>query len=484
MACLVGFTKTSRFPLGDPVVSLMIFVSASRESPRSESTMSTIQETFDPPTRLVRWQWATVGLMVAGYAGYYLCRSNLSVCLPLIRDELVRQGYDANQAKERLGTVVSLGVLAYAIGKFFAGGLADFQGGRRNFLGGMIGSIGFTILFALGGSIPLFTLASAGNRFVQSFGWGGMIKITSRWFPHNAYGRVMAFISLSFLFGDALARKFMGFLLASGCTWHQVFFACAAVMCGLLLASAVFLKESPSQIGAPEPESHDDSLFGEQGNEPVPAGIRTLLEPLLRRKVFWYVCLLSLGLTLLRETFNTWIPTYFSEALGMSHAEAAEQSAWFPFLGGISVLLAGFLSDRLGRTSRALIIVGCLLLAIVALTTLALHDPGGSRFWPVVLIALVGFLLIGPYSYLAGAISLDFGGKQGSSTASGFIDGIGYLGGMMAGDTMARILVAHGWKGAFLVLDVVAILSTAAAVLFLSEQMGPRSAQGPLTEPA
>ena len=74
----------------------------------------------------------------------------------------------------------------------------------------------------------------------------------------------------------------------------------------------------------------------------------------------------------------------------------------------------------------------------------------------MLVVTLIGFLLIGPYSYLAGAISLDFGGKQGSSTASGFIDGIGYLGGMMAGDSMARIVVRLGWKGAFLVLGGVA----------------------------
>ncbi len=91
-------------------------------------------------------------------------------------------------------------------------------------------------------------------------------------------------------------------------------------------------------------------------------------------------------------------------------------------------------------------------------------------------------MLIGPYSYLAGAISLDFGGKQGSSTASGFIDGIGYLGGMMAGDSMARIVVRLGWKGAFLILGGVAILSTAAAVLFLIEQLRPQHATAPLTD--
>ena len=116
------------------------------------------------------------------------------------------------------------------------------------------------------------------------------------------------------------------------------------------------------------------------------------------------------------------------------------------------MIVAGFLSDRLGRVSRAAIIIVCLLLTAAALATLASSDFGGSKTWPVLVVTLIGFLLIGPYSYLAGAISLDFGGKQGASTASGFIDGIGYLGGMMAGDSMARISVNYGWKGAFLVL--------------------------------
>ena len=188
--------------------------------------------------------------------------------------------------------------------------------------------------------------------------------------------------------------------------------------------------------------------------------------------------MLSLGLTLLREAFNTWIPTYFNQSLGMSYSEAAGKSALFPFLGGISVLLAGFLSDRLGRTSRAVIIIICLFLTTVALATLALHDFGGSTLWPVTIVTLIGFLLIGPYSYLAGAIALDLGGKQGSSTVSGFVDGIGYVGGIMAGDSMARILVSYGWKGAFLVLAVVAIFSTAAAVLFLLEQLRMGCDQG------
>ncbi|HTG60684.1 MAG TPA: hypothetical protein VMG63_14915, partial [Terriglobia bacterium] len=37
---------------------------------------------------LWRWQVLTVSMLVLGYAGYYLCRSDYSVALPLIMAEL------------------------------------------------------------------------------------------------------------------------------------------------------------------------------------------------------------------------------------------------------------------------------------------------------------------------------------------------------------------------------------------------------------
>jgi OPA family glycerol-3-phosphate transporter-like MFS transporter len=67
-------------------------------------------------------------------------------------------------------------------------------------------------------------------------------------------------------------------------------------------------------------------------------------------------------------------------------------------------------------------------------------------------------------------MAMDFGGKHGSGTASGIIDGVGYLGGMLAGDSMARISVDYGWNGAFIVLAVVAFLSSSAAAAFLRHQ--------------
>jgi sugar phosphate permease len=419
---------------------------------------------------LRRRQALTVGLMVLGYSGYYLCRSNFSVTLPLIADDLEASGLDPGVAKVRLGAIASAGILAYALGKPFAGGLADFLGGRGNFLIGMAGAIILTFAFASGGTLPVFLIAWVGNRLSQSLGWAGMIKITSRWFSSSTYGTVMGILSLSYLFGDAAARYFMGLLIARGFSWRGVFSVAAWILFGIFLLCAWLLKETPAQLGLREPRADPENLYGEGGDEPTPPSLGALLGPLLRSPALWLICLLSLGVTLLRETFNTWTPTYFVDGVGLSRAEAAGTSALFPLFGGVSVLLAGYLSDRLGRGGRAVIIVVGLTLAGAALAGLGLADFGGSTRWPVVLVTAVAFLLLGPYSYLAGAMALDFGGKRGGATASGLIDFVGYLGGVLAGEGMARAVLALGWRGAFLVLAGIAWLSSVVAGVFLVEQ--------------
>ena len=51
---------------------------------------------------------------------------------------------------------------------------------------------------------------------------------------------------------------------------------------------------------------------------------------------------------------------------------------------------------------------------------------------------------------------------------------MGYLGGILAGDTMARISVRFGWTGAFLALAATALLSSgAAALLYYNQRRAP-----------
>jgi sugar phosphate permease len=414
--------------------------------------------------RLARWRALTVALLAVGYGGYYLCRSNLSVTAPLILQEMTSRGESSVAARMRLGAIASVGVLAYAAGKFASGTLADRFGGRSNFLIGMAGSILFTLLLAVSGSLPFFTLAWAGNRLIQSLGWAGAVKITSRWFPFSRYGAAMAIVSLSFLFGDAAARRFMALLIAGGMGWRGVFGVAAAVLAGLLVPCLLFLRESPADIGEVEPRDNPASLFSQTAE--APKDVRSLLQPFLRSGPFWLVCVLSLGTTILRETFSLWTPAYFTEAVSMNAADAASNSALFPLFGGASVLLCGWLSDRLGRGGRAVLMTLGLGAAAFVLAALGFGMVRGSPIWNVIFVSLIAFLIIGPYSLLAGAMSLDFGGKQASGTASGLIDGVGYLGAILAGGPMARVSVSYGWNGAFGILALIAFLCGGVALLF------------------
>ncbi len=125
-------------------------------------------------------QLRTIVLLFAGYACCYYCRADLSVATPLLADELQRHGMGHNDALIHIGTITSLGVAAYALGKLFLTGLGDYWGGRRNFLIGIGGATLFTLLFAAGGGLPVFTAAWVGNRLTQSVGWAGLIKVWAR----------------------------------------------------------------------------------------------------------------------------------------------------------------------------------------------------------------------------------------------------------------------------------------------------------------
>jgi OPA family glycerol-3-phosphate transporter-like MFS transporter len=361
----------------------------------------------------------------------------------------------------------------------------------------MAGSIFFTVIFAASGGFPLFTLAWIGNRLFQSQGWAGLVRVSSRWFSYSTYGSVMAVVSLSFLFGDAGCRWMMSQLMAHGVGWRGVFFFASGALAALMLTCLLFLREAPEERGLPAPEVNPRNVYadqkwldqkradqkcadkdradgeradGEQTGDSERVGLGAILRPLLTSFPFWMVCVLAFGTTMLRETFNLWTPTYFVQFAGLTASAAASRSALFPLCGGISVLLGGFLSDKLGPNGRNILVVIGMTGCTVSLVLMGRIPDHSGQWAPTILVALVGFMLLGPYSYLAGAMSLDFGGKHGSATAAGIIDGFGYMAGWLSGDTVARIAVDFGWRRAFLSLAVVSLLTALVAMVLAAHQ--------------
>jgi OPA family glycerol-3-phosphate transporter-like MFS transporter len=423
--------------------------------------------------RTIRWQKIILGTLFVGYAGYYICRSNLSVTTPLLLQDFAGTGI----TKTRIGAIASLGVLLYAVGKISNGLLADFLGGRLLFLLGMVLSVACTLVFGLGDSILVFTVIWAINRYVQSMGWGSLVKVVARWYPVSFHATIMGVLAVSYLLGDAFARYYLGFFMLRGVGWRSIFFISAGTLGAIAFVSFFTLRANPQEVGGQEPPANPANLFGKDGNLPQPESVGRLLRPLLTSWVFWLVCLMNAGLTLIRETFNFWIPTYLTEVGGLDAGTAAQYSLLFPLIGAASVFVAGAASDWLaGKRSR--IMLPSLVLLTVTLWLLSTASLNGRPLPALVLISAVSIFLLAPYSFLSGVLALDLGGKRGSSTAAGLIDSAGYLGALPSGYGIGSLAEHHGWPTAFAALAVTAGLTALVATVYWVLQDLPFAKRG------
>jgi len=167
-----------------------------------------------------------------------------------------------------------------------------------------------------------------------------VVKVSSRRFSYHSYGTVMAIISLSFLLGDAACRMFLAWHIGKGLGWRAVFAVAAATLFLLFLVNLALLKETPAEIGEPEPQANPMAIVYERDLMGPRHDLWRTLRALSLNSGFQLVGILSFTFILVRETFNLWTPTYFVQAVGLSQADAARGGALFPLFGGLSVLLS------------------------------------------------------------------------------------------------------------------------------------------------
>ncbi len=275
----------------------------------------------------------------------------------------------------------------------------------------------------------------------QSIAWAGLIKVSSNG-SIFLLRLVIGILSISYLVGDAAARSDGG-SQAKALAGARCFYF-AAIVAGLCSCQTFCCCASPaSQAGHTEAKTNPLNLFADSAVARPQR--RELLLPLLRSRSFLIVCFLSLGCTIIRESFNTWLPVYLHDYLGYTASNAAGMSAIFPGVGAVSVLASGWLSDRLGANGRSVIMLVGLAATAAALLASHVHSSSAAgSLLPLIAIGAIAFCLLGPYSYLGGAFALDFGGKQASAVSSGIIDGVGYLGAVAAGDSVA----SSPWRSA------------------------------------
>ena len=236
--------------------------------------------------------WLYLGTLIVGYIGVYLCRKNSSVAVPLLQADL-------GVTKAQVGVVASVSTLADALGKFFFGPGSDRFGGRSCFLLSLVGVAIFGGLGGLVTGLAALTWLYSANRLTGSAAWGGMVKLVPDWFTGKQLPLALAILSLSFVFGGALATLFAGEIAHwSNNSWRAVM-GVPSLVSLVLLVVAWFILPKRGSLGGPADSAVSTS---DEARESSWERIKHVLAV----RQLWIVLALSFGLTMFRETFNTW----------------------------------------------------------------------------------------------------------------------------------------------------------------------------------
>jgi sugar phosphate permease len=379
------------------------------------------------------------------YGSFYLCRANLEAAGPLL---IAHEGL----TKTSFGELSTIATFTYAVGKFAMGATGDVLGGRRLLAVAIGGSVVCSLAFGVQHAFVMLVVLAAANRFFQSGGWSGLVHVVSRRFEPARHGAVMGVMATSYEMGNVVALNLSGLVARWG--WRMLFLVnpllFAAVGGGALLVLRGGEKERERQTR-------------EAGEEEPKLPLSVILPQLAESGAFWLALVMSALLTFLRISFLTWTPTYLYEvahAAGREEVSAAiVKSSIFPAAGVVAALSVGAISDKLGRGRRAPIMAASLAVVVVLVIVLGhggIHDATTAAF----LIGGVGLFLLGPYSLLAGAVALDIAGKRGTATATGIIDGAGYLAGALSGYVLGAVADRAGWSAVFDLVTAAALAAT------------------------
>jgi len=139
----------------------------------------------------IRGQPLVLWVLWLTYGSFYFCRTNLGVALPGISAEF---GF----TKAELGWVLMALKLAYGVGQFVNGQLAERISPRRLLAIGLLASAGLNVLFGFATSLYFMIFLWASNGYVQALGWPPTMRVAANWFDVVHHGRAIGIIGTGY----------------------------------------------------------------------------------------------------------------------------------------------------------------------------------------------------------------------------------------------------------------------------------------------
>uniref|UniRef100_A0A673YXX5 Solute carrier family 37 member 1 n=1 Tax=Salmo trutta TaxID=8032 RepID=A0A673YXX5_SALTR len=376
--------------------------------------------------------------------------------------------FDKSNYKQLLGAMDYSFLCAYAVGMYLSGIIGERLPIRLYLTFGMLMSGLFTCLFGLGRiynihNLSFYIFVQVANGLVQTTGWPSVVTCIGNWFGKGRRGLIMGIWNSHTSVGNILGSLIAGYWVSSN--WGLSFIvpglviAAMGVVCFLFLierdewkpfhlfCSSHYHESSPFKVPPTSCDTHQrpGPVPQSQGYASLSFSIQGVIE--------FSLCLLFAKLV--SYTFLFWLPLYITKAAHLDAKKAGELSTLFDVGGIVGGILAGVISDKLGK--RATTCAVMLLLAAPTLYGFSMISEFGLG--PTIGMLLVcGGLVNGPYALITTAVSADLGthkslkgNSRALSTVTAIIDGTGSVGAAI-GPLLAGVLSSRGWNQVFYML--------------------------------
>uniref|UniRef100_A0A672Z963 Solute carrier family 37 member 1 n=1 Tax=Sphaeramia orbicularis TaxID=375764 RepID=A0A672Z963_9TELE len=394
--------------------------------------------------------------------------------------------FDKSNYKQLLGAMDYSFLCAYAVGMYLSGIIGERLPIRLYLTVGMLTSGLFTCLFGLGyvynvHSLGFYVFVQVANGLVQTTGWPSVVTCIGNWFGKGRRGLIMGLWNSHTSVGNILGSLIAGYWVSSN--WGLSFIVPGLIIAAMGVVCFLFLIERKWRhissgvnlihrhcrgLTCKDPNNHhyDTELLLPRDSVRVPVQpvvvVKSESEPsaisfmgALRIPGVIEFSLCLLFAKLVSYTFLFWLPLYITKAAHLDAKKAGDLSTLFDVGGIVGGILAGVVSDKLGK--RATTCAVMLLLAAPTLYGFSMISQFGLG--PTIGMLLVcGGLVNGPYALITTAVSADLGthkslkgNARALSTVTAIIDGTGSVGAAL-GPLLAGLLSAGGWDQVFYML--------------------------------
>uniref|UniRef100_A0A671Y2I6 Solute carrier family 37 member 1 n=1 Tax=Sparus aurata TaxID=8175 RepID=A0A671Y2I6_SPAAU len=357
--------------------------------------------------------------------------------------------FDKRNYKQLLGAMDYSFLCAYAVGMYLSGIIGERLPIRLYLTVGMLTSGLFTCLFGLGyvyniHSLGFYIFVQVANGLVQTTGWPSVVTCISNWFGKGRRGLIMGLWNSHTSVGNILGSLIAGYWVSSN--WGLSFIVPGLIIAAMGVVCFLFLIERELLIISLGSKTRRVS-FNHRKSSITVTNHLFLCCLYLQGVIEFSLCLLFAKLV--SYTFLFWLPLYITKAAHLDAKKAGDLSTLFDVGGIVGGILAGVISDKLGKRATT-----CAIMLLLAAPTVSM-------------LLVCGGLVNGPYSLITTAVSADLGthkslkgNARALSTVTAIIDGTGSVGAAL-GPLLAGLLSAGGWDQVFYMLmtaDFLALL--------------------------